>query len=209
MRALFIALATLAAGCGLGGPPPGMTAVEPRAVASDSSLVELARTPTNDAERVLLAVYPRDACTGFSSAVLTDSKGRFVGAVAPGTASLLRVPRDAPYLLAFSSIDVTGGEWGEPLVQQVELPPFPSGLLFRTMRASFRRCGRGQYMEAIAASKGELEDAIAESEAAFFEADVEKGQRWLDDHAGRVARILGLAPAPPSGLSRRARVVFR
>lgn len=206
--ALVIGLAGLVSGCAFGGAR-GMNEIAARDAAGDPSLIERARvTPAVD-ERVLLAMYPRDACTGSASAVLVDRTGRFLGTVAPGSAALLRLPKGAHEILTFSSIDVTATDRAEPLVQEVAVPDAPSGIVFRTLRSARGvRCNNGQYMEALVASKAALEGELAETDFTFLEPDTARGQAWLDAHRRRFARILGLAPAPADAFG-RARVVFR
>lgn len=210
MRRLLVvaSLATVLAGCGV-RTPQGMNVTTPRVSADDDALMELARATPTEGERVLLVVYPRDACTGSTSAVIVDERGRFLGAVAPETAALVRVPREGR-LLAFSSIDVTASDRSEPLVQEIDPRAVTDGFVFRTLRGrTMRHCTTGQYMEALFASKSELEAVIAEKEYVFLEPDSAAGQAWLDAHRARVDRIIGLAPAPRHLANTRARVVYR
>lgn len=211
MRTLLVAAASFIVGCGP-TTPRGMSVVTPRVSPDDDAFIELARATPGEGERVILAVYPRDPCTGSASAVVVDESGRFIGAVAPGTATLLRVPQRGQ-VLAFSSIDVTASEQAEPLVQEIDLRSVPDGLVFRTLRGpSMRSCSRnagGQYMEAVASSKDALDAVLADKEPTFLEPDAAVGQAWLDAHRARLARIVGVAPPPRYLAHHRARVVYR
>src|SRR5688572_8418728 len=110
-RLALLALLSFAsfAGCVPSGNagPPGMRFTSPREHALDPTLVELARGEPRAGERALLVAYPRTACSGSASGIVVDERGRFLGAIAPGTAALLNVPADATTLSLFSSVEVT------------------------------------------------------------------------------------------------------
>lgn len=197
----------VALGCSPGAPPPGMVTKLARPLPSDPSLLELARAePTRD-ERALLVVHPRTACSGSASMVLIDEDGRFVGAVPPGAAALLRVPRAAARLRMFSSVELTAATGSWFVASDVDVPAFPSGVLLSAQRWSGLQCGIGHYATAQAATKSELEEVLAEDSMRWLEPDPRAGQAWLDAHAGRVREIRG-RPAlvePPWNVPLQAR----
>ena len=197
---------TLCAGCALPSrPAPGMRETQLRAHPADPSLVELARHEGRSEERPLLVVYPRTACSGSASGVLVDEQGRFLGAIAPGTASLLSVPAGLRTVTAFSSVEVTAyvGAWYA--TDEVNVPALPGGLVLRS--ASGRQCGSGQYFDIAAASKEELTRELQDSEIRWFEAGKEEGQAWLDAHRARVNDLLDRSPEPVP--AKRTRLVVR
>src|SRR5690606_34392582 len=123
MRAwAILGLAVLPA-CEPAGTLPGMAAATPRAHSGAPRLVELARAAPPSGHRALVVVYPRTACSGSASTVFMDRRGRFLGAVGPGTAALLTVPRDLDALVAVSSVEVSAplGRWGA--VDEIAVPP--------------------------------------------------------------------------------------
>ena len=193
LAVLTSSLAALGAGCAMtGASPPGMREAKLREHPADPSLLELARVEAQDVERALLVVYPRDACSGSASGVLVDEHGRYLGAIAPGTASLLSVPARLRTLHVFSSVEVTApmGAWFSTEV--VAVPAAPAGLVLRASRFSARQCGNGQQLDVTAASKEALELELGESPARWFVAGRREGQAWLDAHRARVDEVLGL-----------------
>jgi hypothetical protein len=182
-----LALVFALAACHVGAPP-GMALSAPRPHAEDSTLVELARV---EAQRALLVVYPRDACSGSASTVLMDEHGRFLGAIAPGTAALLDVPASASTLVAVSAVEVAAPRGLPVYVDDVSVPPLPDGLLLRSTHASARQCHHnGQYADVRRATKPELEAAIANADIHWLEPRTEAGQAWLDANRTRVREIL-------------------
>ena len=169
-----------------------MRLATPRAHDQNPNLIELARAKADEGGRALLVVYPRDACSGSASAVIIDARGRFLGAVAPGTAALLRVPADTGRVATFSSVEVTTWDGDHAAIDTLDLEPAPAGLLLRTWRpASHRGCGGGgQFVDAALASKEQLESALAEHEITWLAPDPPAGQAWLDAHHTRVANVL-------------------
>ena len=201
------------AGCALGGPPHGMTRTTPRVHDADTSLLELSRAVPREGERALLVVYPRDACSGSASGIVVDERGHFLGAVAPGTAALLRIPEATRRVAVFSSVELGTFDRAQAFVDEVELDVAPSGLLLTTsrpgsLRPGTRHCGTGQYIDATVATKAELETELGEHDIVWLEPDVRAGQAWLDEHRARVDHVLGLEPndAPPPS---RTRLVVR
>jgi hypothetical protein len=194
LAVLTSAGATLfAAGCvSTSASAPGMREAQLRAHPADPSLLELARVEGKDDERPLLVVYPRDACSGSASGVLVDDRGHYLGAIAPGTASLLSIPARLRTIHVFSSVEVTApaGAWFSTDV--VAVPPSPAGLVLRATRFSARQCGSGQYLDVTAASKEALEHELEESQVRWFVAGPREGQAWLDAHRARVDEVLGL-----------------
>jgi|GEM_PF-6312457 len=165
----------------------------------DTALEELARVEPSRDERALLVVYPKSACSSSASAVVVDGGGRFVGAVAPGTAALLNVPAAAPQLMLFPSVEVTApvGTWHG--AQRVGVPPLPSGLLVRAKRLTGRECDLASYFDVIAASKAEIEDELSESAVTWLAPVPSDGQAWLDAHRTRIDELLTTPPSRPPG----------
>ncbi|HEY8075103.1 MAG TPA: hypothetical protein VIF62_13360 [Labilithrix sp.] len=156
--------------------------------AEDAELVELARVEPAADERALLVVFPRAACSGSARMVFVDARGDFVGAVAPGDAAIVTVRQDVRALVAISSIEITAPVGLFAITDVVPMPRAPSGLLLHT-RCAWR--GNGQYADSVAATKAELETAIAEATLRWLEPRREEGQAWLDRHRPRVDEILG------------------
>jgi hypothetical protein len=200
--AALVGLAGLA-GCIPSGNagPPGMRFTSPREHARDPSLVELARGEPGPGERALLVVFPRTACSGSASGVVVDERGRFLGAIAPGTAALLNVPADVAKVAVFSSVEVTApvGTWHD--AKRIALPSTRSrsGLVVRSTRWSARECATGQYFDVEIASKAELEAELGQYEIRWMALAGSDGQTWLDAHGARVAEVLTTPPSEPPG----------
>ena len=195
MRRFSVAL-LLAAGCLPPQTTPGMSPAAPRPHDRDLSLVELARVaPALDDQRALLVVYPRDACSGSASMVLVDDGGGFLGAVGPGSAALLSIPKTTRALYAMSSVEVYAPVTTWAARFEVVLPPAPGGLVFRTRRFDARLCGNGQYADPIAASKDELEEILADADLRWLELRRDDGQAWLDAHRERVREVIARGTA--------------
>jgi hypothetical protein len=202
-----ITLLVLASGCvpPASTSPRGMRFADVRAHERDTSLVELARAAPSAHERPLLVMFPRNACSSTASAVLVDARGRFLGAVAPGTAALLTVPRGLSTVTFFSSVEVTApvGAWHD--AKDVLLPAPPGGLVVRSARWSARDCGSGAYFDVQVATKEEIETELGEAEIRWLDADRTDGQAWLDAHRRRVDELLstpasGSAPDDVTGI---------
>lgn len=196
--ALFV-LSASASCASSGGRAPGMRDARPRPHPAAPSLIELARVEGKADERALLVVHPRTARSGSASAVVVDDQGRFLGAIAPGTASLLSVPAGARKLVVFSSVEVTApvGAWFK--TDEIAAP-LPSGLVIRSFN---------QYFEVVASSKAELEHQLGESEVRWLEASKEDGQAWLDAHRRRLDELLADPLARHGTKAVTTRVVIR
>lgn len=201
MRALlFVAVVLAAESCAPSALPPGMAARAPRVHEPDPSLLELARLQPSRGGRALLVVYPRTACSGSARTVFVDDRGAFLGAIGPGTAALLDVPARSRAVFALSSVEVTAPPRSWAGLEEVAVPPPPSGLLLKALRWNARECGSGHYAEVAAASRAELEAAIAESEIEWLEPRPREGQAWLDAHKKRVDEVLAQRRSPPPGV---------
>ena len=135
------------------------------------------------------------ACIGAirpaSGRVLVDDRGSFVGALAPGTAALLSIPAGPQRLHAFSSVEVTAAPGSWSWVDDVTVGPPASGIVLRTARVDARQCGRtGQYTQARAATRAELDEFLGEGELRWETPTRREGQAWLEAHHGRVQEIL-------------------
>jgi hypothetical protein len=173
----------------------------PREHALDPSLIELARGEPSASERALLVVYPRTACSGSASGVVVDEHGRFLGAIAPGTAALLNVPVDVSTVALFSSVEVTApvGTWHD--AKRITMPSTTTrdGIVIRSARWSARECASGQYFDVEIATKDALESELAESDVRWVSRSGVDGQTWLDEHGTRVAEVLSTPPGGPPG----------
>lgn len=201
---MFVVLAFLAGCVGRAGPP-GMRAEAARPHPSDASLVELARVEPHADGRALLVVHPRTACSGSASTVFVDDAGRFVGAVAPGTAALVEVSAHARELLAISSVELDAplGMWS--VADRVRVPAPPSGLLLESWKWNSRVCGNGHYADVHAATKGELEDVLGREAIPFFTPSPREGQAWVAARRDRVAEVLAADRAYRASLVRGPR----
>lgn len=198
MRGWVIASAfAFAAACVPPSAQPGMVEVAPRAHDAEPSLVELARVPGERDRRPLLVVYPRTGCSGSASMVLVDDHARFVGAVLPGSATLLAVPSETRTLFAISSVEIAAPVRTWSALSIVDVPAAPSGLLLRSRRWSGRDCGTGQYADVVTATKAELEDVLAEEDdrIRWLAPRPSDGQAWLDAHRARVREVIARGPA--------------
>jgi hypothetical protein len=197
----------LVAGCFPEVRTPGMTPFTPRP--HDATTDEVARVEPGVDRRPLLVVYPRTACSGSASTVILDDEGVFVGAIPPGGAALLVIPASAKTLTTMSSVEVTAAVSSWTFSQTVDVPDLPSGLLLQPARFTTRECGNGQYAEAKAATKAELEAALADREIRWLEPRVEEGQVWIEAHRERVDEVLGVnqtgVPDVVARLERRRR----
>lgn len=201
MRALVLGVVLAVQACGPSPVPPGMALRSPRVHAPDPSLLELARLEPGAHGRALLVVYPRTACSATARSVFVDARGTFLGALAPGTAALLRVPVNTDEIFVLSSVDVTAPPRSWAGLERAPVPPPPNGLRLEALRWSARECGSGQYAKVTVASKGELEATLAEAEIDWLEPRAREGQAWLDAHRHRVHEVLAQrGTAPPSVL---------
>lgn len=205
MRAILAvsAFAVGVVGCNLQATPPGMSPTGGNVHAGDPSLVELARVEGVEGQRPLLVVYPESPCSASASGVLLGADGRFLGAVAPGTGALISVPSSERTVTVISSVEVTAprGVWYS--VDEVRLPPFPSGLVLRPSRFNTRSCGSGQYFDVEVASKESLEELLEASPVRWFSPRGDEGQAWLDSHRPRVDEILGRSAPGPAPVESR------
>lgn len=178
-----------------------MRFTSPRDHALDPALVELARGEPSAGERALLVVFPRSACSGSASSIVVDERGRFLGAVAPGTAALLTLPASVTTVAIFSSVEVTApvGTWHDAKRISVPSAPSRSGIVIRSARWSARECATGQYFDLEIATKESLENELAESEIRWVAPTGAGGQSWLDAHGTRVAEVLSTPPSDPPG----------
>jgi hypothetical protein len=188
LRAAFALVAAITCGCAPSVPVAGMAERTQRAYSEDPSLLELARLDPITDERALLVVFPRGPCSGSARMVFTDARGTFVGAVAPGDAAILAVPRNERQLVAISSVEITAPVGLTTITDAVAVPPAPNGLLLRT-RCTWRTSG--QYADSAAATKPELEAAIADASLRWLEPRRAEGQAWLDEHRPRVDELFG------------------
>lgn len=181
--------------------PPGMRFTTPTDHSLDPSLLELARGEPGAGERALLVVFPRTACSGSASGIVVDERGRFLGAIAPGTAALLTLPANVTTVAIFSSIEVTApvGTWHDAKRIAVPDAASRSGIVIRSARWSARECATGQYFDLAIASKSSLEDELAESDVRWVARAGTGGQSWLDAHGARVAEVLSTPPSGPPG----------
>ncbi len=194
MIVLTLALAATSgiAGCVAPADAPGMVARAPTVHTEDGRYLELARTaPRSESTRVLLVVFPRSACSGSASTVLVDRDGRFVGAVAPGTATLLELPSATASLVAVSSVELEAPVGMSSFVDEVPLPAAPGGLLLESWRWSTRTCGTsGHYADVRAATKEELEVALGEHELRWLSSGQDVGDAWLEERSERLSEVL-------------------
>lgn len=188
----LLAMSLAVAGCGTHGTLPGMAPYAPRAHAEDPALVELSRAEPRDDMRALLVVYPRDACSGSASAVFVDEDLRFLGALGPGTAALLEVPRRASTVFAIPSIELTASRGTSSTLDRVDVPQEPDGIRLASWRPSGGAggCGNGQYTDAFVASKEELEALLAENMVTWLAAQRGEGQAWLDSRRERLEEVV-------------------
>ncbi|AKU94306.1 hypothetical protein AKJ09_00970 [Labilithrix luteola] len=147
----------------------------------------LASVPVPPSMRALLVAYPPDPCASTASVVLLDGRGRFIGAVAPGTATLLAVPALTRTLHAISSDELTAPVGSSVVRDVVVVPPSPSGLLVSATRFSPSVCGNGRP-QLESATKEQLEWKLVD--VAFIEPRPGAGEAWLAAHRARVDEIL-------------------
>lgn len=171
----------------------------PRVHELDPGLLELARAEPRATERSLIVLFPKSACSRSSSAVIVDDAGRFVGAVPPGMASLLKIESTVSFVTIIPSVDVTAavGTWHG--AKRITIPPAPSGLLLESWRLNARDCGSGAYFEVRAATKDEIETELGSAEIRWLVPVPREGQAWLDAHHRRVAEVLSTPPSRPPG----------
>ena len=201
LRGAVVAGAIALGGCLPAAPPPGMALQKAQPHAPSPSLIELARVEPAPLHRALLVVYPRTGCSGSASVVFLDEQGDFIGAVAPGTATLLEVPIATRKLVTASSVEVSAPLRAWATADEVELPAAPAGLLVRSLRWNARECGNGQYAEVAPAARDELEETLAEAEVRWLVARPCAGQAWLEAHRARVGEVLAARRAPaPAGV---------
>lgn len=189
-RSSLLLLGSLSVACAPTSSP-GMAFAARQPHALDPSLDELARALPGEDARSLLVVHPREACSGSAAVVLLDRRGTFYGALRPGAAALLVVPAGLTRLEVLSSVEVTAPLRTSFVSSEVVVPAFPGGLLLGPKRANARECwGSGQYADARAVSKTELEEVLGETSGiAWLEPRHADGQRWLDEHRERLDEI--------------------
>lgn len=181
MRMRPLLLAAMLLGCGP-SVTPGMARLE-----------EAPRMTPAEGKRPLLVLHRREACSASAPIFLLDRQGTFYGSVAPGQAALLEVPDDLTRLEVLSSVDLTAPLHTWSVAGEVAVPPFPGGVLLTPRRANARQCvGNGQYVDAHAATKEELESVLGESDVTWLEPRLDDGQRWVDQHRARLDEILAL-----------------
>lgn len=169
---------------------PGTAEVTPRFHDEEPTLIELARVPGEADRRALLVVYPRAVCSGWTNIVLVDERGEFVGAVSPGTASLVSVRAGDRSLYAIPSIEITSPVRASAVFSKVAVPPLPAGIVFRSRAWSIYECGTSEYADAEIATKSELEELLDEEDLRWLEPRRHEGQAWLDAHGERMREVL-------------------
>ncbi len=189
-KSIVFVVPLLVAGC---APtrPEGMVQTSTSVHRADPSLLELARVDARPGERAFLVVYPRTACSGSAATVLVDDRGRFLAAVTPGTATLIRLAARAQTIHAFSGVEVTAARGTWSWVDDVAVSAEASGLALKSARLDARQCGRsGQYAEARVASRAELQQYLANVELQWEAPAQREGDAWLEAHRPRVDEIL-------------------
>ena len=191
MRRWFFVLAAVSCGC---TPPlaPGMVPVVRRPRADDVQLDEVARATPKEGARPLLVVHRREACSASAPVFLVDRRGTFYGAVGPGQAALITLPRDLARLEVLSSVDITAPLHSFSVGGDVAIPRLPAGVLITPRRVSARECwSTGQYVDARPAEKEELESILGDADFTWLEPRVADGQRFLERHHARLDEIFG------------------
>jgi hypothetical protein len=145
----------------------------------------------------MLVAFPTSACTGSDSAVFLDAKGGFVGAVAPGTATYLEIPEDAPRLFVVSSGDVTAprGTWFRRHVVERPGERVERGIVVSVPRVDAKNCYRS------ATPIPEVVTFEAATQAAknqkWLDVRAGEGALWLEQYRARVDELLDRTPPAP------------
>jgi hypothetical protein len=190
---VFLLASGLLIGCTSNVTSSGMHPVQPRTFDGDASLVELARLSPTHGRRALLVVYPKGMRGGTTRSVFMDRNGAFLGSVAPGEAALLDLPETMTSLLVVSSVEIVAPVRTWSHLEVADVPPAPGGIVLRTSR---KICGTGGripscfYADPSTATKGELEELLANDEIRWVTAIVPEGQAWLDANRARVRELV-------------------
>lgn len=166
---------------------------QPRRPSPDDALVdEVARVDPRESDRALLVVYPKTPCSGSARMVVLDDSGNFYGAVGPGEAALLEVPKNRRELVVVSNVEISAAPRTWFFVDRVDVPAEPNGLLLESLRRSTRACGAsGHYVNVTIATKGELESALADATAIRWRTPRRaEGQAWIEEHRERVDELV-------------------
>ncbi len=193
--AIGVALVVLGtAGCGAGSAPGMVVSSHHLTSASVAPSVPMTSPataqPTDDV--TLLVAFPVTACTGTESAVFIDERGRFVGAVSPGTAASLRVARGAQHLFVVGSADVTA-----PVRMSFLRHEAPrrsdQGVIIRVPSADGHNCS-GKWSGPLTV-RPEAATLAATTEIArgltWLEVRPTDGNGWLDENRARVDELVG------------------
>ena len=149
----------------------------------------------------LPVAFPASACTTAESAVFVDEDGRFVGAVAPGTAATLVLAPDSKRLFVVGSFDVTAPP--RTWFVRHEVPRRPDqGVIVAVEQADGHNC-EGKWSGPLlprpkAATLAEV--AKAAQGLRRLETAPGEGNRWLDEHRERVNELIGRVEEAPPGL---------
>lgn len=165
---------------------------QPRRPSPDDALVdEVARVDPRETDRALLVVFPKTACSGSARMVVLDDSGNFYGAVAPGEAALLEIPRARRELVVVSNVEISAAPRTWFYVDRLDVPAEPSGLILGSLRRNTRTCGSGHYVQVSVATKEELEATLADATSIRWRTPRRaEGQAWIDEHRERVDELV-------------------
>jgi hypothetical protein len=160
-----------------------------------------APSPSSAEPGTLFVAFPVTACSGAESAVFLDEEGRFIGAVAPGTAAYLPMRAESKRLFVVGSADVTAPP--KTAFLRHEIPRrSDQGVLVEVPGADAHNCsakwsGPLELRPASATLEATAEKARG---ATWLAVRTAEGDRWLDEHRARVDELLGRAPVKAKAL---------
>jgi len=190
----LLTLAALAALSGAACIPAAQAGMadQPRRPSPDDALVdEVARVEPRGADRALLVVYPKTACSGSARMVVLDDSGNFYGAIGPGEAALLEIPKARREIIVVSNVEITSAPRTWFYADRLDVPAEPNGLVLEAMRRNTRTCMSGQYAHVTVATKEELESTLANAvDIRWRTPRRAEGQAWIDEHRERVDELV-------------------
>ena len=168
--------------------PPGM-------VASSGAAHVTGAPPPPDTDLALLVAFPATPCTTTESAVFVDDEGRFLGAVAPGTAATLSIQPESKRLFVVGSFDVVAGP--RTWFARYEVPRrSDQGVIVEVVAADGHNC-MGRWTGPLSPRPEAVTLALATKAMEGlrqFRVNGSEGRRWFDEHRERVDELVGRAP---------------
>jgi hypothetical protein len=157
-----------------------------------TAIADVRQSTGADKGLTLLVAFPASACTSSENAVFLDEEGRFIGAVAPGTAAAMAVGPASKHVFVVGSLDVIAppGTW----FLRREVPRrSDQGVIVAVGDGDEHNC-KTKWSGPLSPrpeAYGLAVTAQATRGLRQLQVNVAEGRRWLDDNRERVDELVG------------------